>query len=296
MPQEPVSGKLNLPTTLVVSGRNVPVLLPNNYNAKKRYKLRVFLHGYGSDAVSCVTRWFGNTETARHSGNGTICLLPVGLTDLLGNACWNSNGSCCALDMSGGLPAAANDTLFLSQLIELAISTYSVDLSCVEVYGYSNGAMMAHTMGLCYSQRITAIYTFAGYAPFPSDAHYCVPGSRVHVTMVGVAADAVVLYDGDGTGTVITDKPTGPYLGQVGTADQWKTLNGCTGNLTQYDAISATDVVAGNETLRSSYPGQAANGSIELWRVTGALASHSVGMNTTFIRSIELRSYACRRV
>lgn len=296
MPQEPVSGKLTLPTTLTVSGRNVPVLLPNNYNAKKRYKLRVFLHGYGSDAVSCANRWFGSTENARHSGLGTICLLPVGLTDVLGNACWNSNSSCCALDMSGGIGGAANDTLFLSQLIELAISTYSVDLSCVEVYGYSNGAMMAHTMGLCYSQRITAIYTFAGYAPLPNDARYCAPGNRVHVTNVGVAADAVVLYDGDATGQVNTDKPTGIYQGQVATCDQWKTLNGCTGNLTQYDAISATDVVAGNETDRFSYPGQAANGSIELWRVTGALASHSVGMNTNFIRAVELRSYACRRV
>ena len=296
MPQEPVSGKRNLPTTLTVSGRDVPVLLPNNYNAKKKYKLRIFLHGYGSDAVSCLNKWFSDQNIARNSGTGTICLLPVGLTDILGNACWNSNSTCCALDMAGGIGNAANDTLFLSNLIELAISTYSVDLSCIEIYGYSNGAMMAHTMGLCYSQRVTAIYTFAGYAPLPNDSRYCVPGNKVHVTNVGVEADAVVLFDGDPTGNVLTDKPTGIYQGQVATCNQWKTLNGCTGDLTQYDAISATDVVAGNETLRSSYPGQAANGSVELWKVTGVAASHSVGMNTTFIRAIELRSNECRRV
>lgn len=295
MAQRPIIGKRNLPTTLTVSGRNVPVLLPNNYNARKRYRLRIFLHGYGSDAVSCVNRWFADVESARNSGIGTICLLPVGLTDALGNACWNSNSSCCALDMVGGIGSAANDTLFLSQLIELAIATYSVDLACIEVYGYSNGAMMAHTMGLCYSQRVTAIYTFAGYAPLPSDARYCVPGSKVHATIVGVEADAVVLYAGDPTGLTVTDKPTGIYQGIEATADQWARLNGCTGQLTQYDTVSLTDVVAGNETLRSSYPGQAVNGSVEVWKVTGAGASHSVGMNTAFVRAVELRSNGCRR-
>lgn len=296
MPQEPFTGKLNLPTTLVVSGRSVPVLLPNNYNSKKRYKLRLFLHGYGGDAVSTVNKWFSNQDSARNSGTGCICLLPTGLTDILGNACWNSNSTCCALDMAGGLPGAANDTLFLSDLIELAISTYSVDLNCIEVFGYSNGAMMAHTMGLCYSTRITAIYTFAGYAPLANDSKYCSPGNRVHVTIVGVAADAVVLYDGDPTGAVNTDKPTGIYQGQVSTADMWRDLNTCSGSLTQYDSIDATGVTAGNETERYAYPYQAPNGSVELWKVTGASASHSVGMNTNFIRAIELRSYSCRRV
>lgn len=291
MPQIPVSGKQGLPLTLTVSGRVVTVLLPNNYDGRvNKYRLRVFLHSYGSNATSTLARWFAGQNEAANSGPGTICLLPSGLLDNLANPHWNSNEACCALDAI----SPADDVAFLRALILLAKATYSVDDNQVELWGYSNGAMMAHTVALCCSDIVTSIWCFAGYAPRSSDSHYCNPGLKVHVTIVWGDADTIVVYPGDPTGAIATDKPTGIYPGCPDSAALWKTLNGCSGTLDPYDTQNATDTIAGPETIRMAYTGQATNGSVEVWNIAGG--GHVVGMNTTFLRLVELRSYACRRV
>jgi poly(3-hydroxybutyrate) depolymerase len=267
------------------------VLLPNNYDARvNTYRLRVFLHSYGSNATSTLARWFSDQDAARNSGQGTICILPSGLLDNLSNPYWNSNDSCCALDAA----SPQNDVAYLRALILLAMATYAVDSKQVEIWGYSNGAMMAHTMGLCCSDIVTSIWCFAGYAPAASDSHYCNPGLKVHVTLVWGDADTIVVYPGDPTGTILTDKPTGIYPGALATAELWRGLNGCTAPLSPYDTIDATDTLVGAETSRMRYAVQATNGSFELWTITGG--GHVVGMNTTFLRQVELRSYACRRL
>ena len=289
MAQLPVQGKAGLPTTLTVGARSVPVVLPNAYNARtKRYRLKVFLHSYGNVGTATLNRYYASSAEAANAGSGAVVLLPSGLIDDNGQTYWNSNRACCGLDAS----SPADDLTFLTSLIELAISTYAID--GVEVYGYSNGAMMAHTLALCYASRIWAIYCFAGYAPYAGDSHYCTPGQKVHVTLVHGDADAVVLYPGDVDGSVLTDKPTGIYPGAVASVTAWAALNGCTGTLDAYDTANLTDTLAGAETERLAYANQASNGSVELWRVAGG--SHVIGMNSNFYRAIELRGYNCRRI
>lgn len=288
MPQLPVQGKAGLPTSLTIGGRVVPVILPNAYNARvKRYRLKVFLHSYGNVATATLNRYYASSAEAANSGSGAVVLLPSGLIDDGGQAYWNSNGACCGLDAS----SPADDVSFLTSLIDLAMATYAID--GVELYGYSNGAMMAQTMGLCYASKVWAIYCFAGYAPASDDLHYCTPGQPVHVTLVHGDSDNVVLYAGDATGSVLTDKPTGIYPGAVASVTAWAALNGCSGGLTPYDTQDLTSTLPAAETERSAYTSQAVNGSVELWRIAGG--SHVIGMSTNFYRAIELRGYQCIR-
>lgn len=293
MPQIPVQGKAGLPTSLVVGGRTVPVLLPNAYNARtKRYKLGIFLHSYDGTALSTLARYFASSSEATNYGQGMVCLLPTGLIDNIAHAYWNASDPCCANDAT----SPPSDVTFLRNAIILAMQTYAIDPNEVIVFGYSNGAIMAYTLALCCPDLVTSIYSFAGFCSLPSDSHYCVAGSyKVHVTQVSPMADLVVLPDGDPTGVVVTDKPVGIYASRTQSIGEFATRNGCTGTLAQYDSIDATAATAGTETNRFRYPSQAVNGSVELWEVTGALADHNVGMNTNFYRAIELRQYACRR-
>lgn len=293
MPQIPVQGKAGLPTSLVVSGRTVPVILPNAYNGRtKKYRLGIFLHSYGGNATSTLNRYFASSSEAANFGQGMVCLLPSGLLDNLNNPYWNASDPCCANDAY--LPAA--DVTFLTALVTLAMQTYSIDPREVIVFGYSNGAIMAYTLALCASNLVTAIYSFAGFCALPGDSKYCAGTGKVHVTQVSPMADLVVVPDGDATGAILTDKPVGVYASRLQSVDAFKVRNGCTGSLTQYDSKDLTAATAGNETNRFSYPGQAVDGSVELWEVTGALADHNVGMNTNFYRAIELRQYGCRRM
>lgn len=294
MPQIPVQGKAGLPTTLVVSGRSVPVLLPNAYNARtKKYTLALFLHSYGGDALSTLNRYFASSAEAVNQGSGMVVLLPEGLRDTLNNRCWNSADPCCANDFVG----PPNDTLFLHQLILLAISTYSIDPKDIRVYGYSNGAIMAYTLALCLAALVTSIYAFAGFCALPADAHYCGgDGNKVHITHIHPMADVIIHPDGDPTGSNVLDKPTGIYGSRFDAVEAFRARNGCTLPLGQYDTADLTAATAGAETERWSYAVQATNGSVELWEVEGALADHNVGMNTNFYRACELRSYACKRV
>lgn len=268
------------------------MLLPNSYNSRtKRYRLYVFLHSYGSNATSTLNRWFGDSGSAANSGRGAVCLLPSGLTDNTANTYWNATDPCCALDAA----APAADATFLRALIQLAISTYAIDPKDIHIFGYSNGGMMALTMALCSPDLVASAWSFAGYSAAPGDSHYCMAGAdKVHITLVWGDGDTIVVFDGDPTGLIVTDKPTGIYPGAVASAEDWKARNGCTGSLTQYDTQDLTAGIVGNETSRFSYPGQAANGSVELWRiVTG---SHVQGMNTAFLRARELRQYSTVRV
>jgi polyhydroxybutyrate depolymerase len=290
VPQIPVQGTSGLPTELVVGGRTIPVLLPNAYNARtKRYRLYIFLHSYGSNATSTLNRWFGDENSARNSGKGAVVLLPSGLTDNTANTYWNSTDPCCALDAT----SPPSDVTFLRDAILAAMAAYSIDPNDIHVFGYSNGGGMAHTLALCHPDLVASCWSFAGFAPASGDSHYCTPGFKVHVTHVHGDSDTIVVYPGDPTGAIVTDKPTGIYPGAVASVEQWKTLNGCTGALAQYDTADLTAGIVGSETSRQSYPGQAANGSVELWQIVGG--SHVQGMNASFLRARELRQYQCVR-
>lgn len=288
MPQRPVQGSYGLPTT-IGGARPCPVAIPNSYSQRKKYALVVVLHSYGGPPLSTVAKYFTNIDSARNSMSGAIVLYPSGTLDLSLNAFWNANDPCCNFNGS-----TVNDVNYIAGLILEAMSIFSIDPSQVEVVGYSNGGMMAHTMGLCRPDLVTAVYSFAGYAPFPSDTHYCVPGYRVHVTHIHGDIDPAVLYPGDATGAVLTDVPSGIYQGALSTCTNWGALNGCSGSFSQYDSRDLTGGLAGTETDRFRFDTQAVNGSVELWRINGG--DHVIGMNTAFIREIELRRMACRRI
>jgi poly(3-hydroxybutyrate) depolymerase len=289
MAQIPVQGKVGLPTSITIGSRVVPLVLPNNYNARtKKYRLKIFLHSYGNVATATLNRYFASSAEAANSSTGAIVALPTGLIDINGQAYWNSNGACCALDAA----SPEDDVAFLSALITQAKARFAID--GVDIYGYSNGGMMAATLGLCFSGQVHAVYCYAGYTPASSDPKYCNPTQTVHVTVIWGDADTVVLYPGDPTGLVATDKPTGVYPGAVDSVTAWGALNGCSGTLTQYDSQDLTAGLAGAETDRFAFPTQATNGSVELWRVNGG--SHVQGMATSFFRAIELRGYQCVRV
>lgn len=293
MAQIPIQGKAGLPTTLVVGGRSVPVLLPNAYNGRtKRYRLGLFLHSYDGTALSVLARYFASSAEAANWGKGMVVLLPEGLPDSLNHKCWNSADPCCAADFVG----PPNDVTFLRNLLILAMQTYAIDPADVVVFGYSNGAIMAYTLALCAPDIVTSVYTFAGFCAFASDTHYCGDsGYKVHVTHITPMSDLVIAPDGDPTGSNVVDKPTGAYASRTQSVALFGTRNGCTGSFAQYDSQDFTSATAGAETNRFRWSSPAASGSVELWEVTGALADHNVGMTTNFYRGVELRHYNCRR-
>lgn len=282
-------------------GRPTTVTLPRAYNQNRArpYAVAFCLHPLGGNGVDVAGRFFGGSSVSRaaNSGDGTIIVTPSGTLNGSALPFWDASDPCCRL----GFGVPVNDQGYLSTIAERIIASLHVDRSRFGAFGYSNGAFMASTLGACRPDLFTHVFALAGMRSLGTDAHmqnaspfFCIPtGSpQVHYTGIHGTADPTVLFDGDPTGTNITDVPNGIYLSAQASAEAWGTANGCTGAFASYTTTNFT--TGGAVATLFRYPNQAVNGNVEFASLAGV--GHNPATNEPFFQYIHDRFHRMPRV
>ena len=186
--------------------------------------LVIVLHGGGGNARNAETM---TGFTAKAESERFIVVYPEGTSRRAPLLTWNAR-HCCSYAMEHRV----DDVGFIRALIDQLSVKYGIDRKRVYVTGMSNGAMMAHRLGIELSDKIAAIAPVVGtvFGDEPG------PRSPVSAIMINGMLDKLVPYDGGlsgGRGRQAWDgTPTRPSLDQ---ARFWAQANNCNATLRSDD-------------------------------------------------------------
>ena len=205
--------------TLQVGGltRSYVVRTPDNLSSRSKVPLVIVLHGGGGNAAN-AEKMTGFTAKAQREG--FIVVYPEGTGPIPGALLtWNAH-HCCAYAMKNDV----DDVGFIRALIDQLSARYPVDPRRIYATGMSNGAMMAHRLGIELSDRIAAIAPVVGTL-FGDEQK---PAHAVPALMINGLLDQNVPHDGGtpgGRGAASWDgTPARPALAQL---EFWDAANGC---------------------------------------------------------------------
>jgi len=235
----------------VDAGRGpVVVQIPSNYDPAAPAPLLLLLHGY-SFTASYMESYFNFSPLAEQYGY--ILTYPDGNTDSLGFQFWNATSACCDNNNSG-----VDDVGYLTTLLDLIESEYSIDPQRIHIVGHSNGGFMAHRMACEDGNRFASIVSLSGAAL--NEPAQCAPPSAMHVLHIHGTLDPIILYYGG----FINDT----YPSAMETASQWAAHNGCNPTPVSGANINFDALIFGNETSVLRWQeGCAAGGSVEFWSI-----------------------------
>eukprot|EP00854_Cymbomonas_tetramitiformis_P031603 gene31603-39793_t len=168
-------------------GRSARTLLPEGYaeNADP-IPLVVALHGYTQDAarMESLIRGPHFVDALRF-----VLILPNGLKDTAGKRYWNATQDCCNF-----YKADVDDVGYVKGLISEARTAYSIDPNRVYVFGFSNGAFMAHRLACELSHELAGIVSIAGSSVPTVDE--CQPAKPLSILNIHGDQDEIILYAG----------------------------------------------------------------------------------------------------
>jgi polyhydroxybutyrate depolymerase len=214
------------------------------------------LHGYGDTGANFV-EGFGLVELARREG--WVLVVPEGTPDRNGNRFWNATDACCNF-----FDADIDDVAYLRGLLEETAAAYRVDARRRYVFGFSNGAFMAHRLACEAADAIAAIVTVSG-TTWENDR--CRPRSPVSVLQVHGDADPVIRFAG---GRHVLGQGKGDYPGAVATVERWARLDGCSGKRTAIPPLLDLEGAPGAETVMEQVAGCPEGVDVRLLTVRGA--------------------------
>ena len=150
-------------------------------------------HGYGSNADEQL--FYGDFRQLSEQ-EGFLLIVPQG-SMLEGNTHWNS-------DSSFTSKSTADDTGFVSKIIDEISQRYEVDASKMYAVGMSNGGAMSIYLACSLSQRITAVASVTGFMSSNLRAN-CEVNAPMSVLLIHGTADEVVSWDnGLGGGSILS--------------------------------------------------------------------------------------------
>jgi polyhydroxybutyrate depolymerase len=239
--------------TLVLGGdRPAMVQIPSNYDNSSRYPLIMVLHGRGVTGYiqSIYFELFDKVDSRQF-----VLIYPDGLVATDGRRQWRSTPTCC--DTSREEADAISDVGYLSDLIQEAADTYSIDPSRIGLIGHSSGGFMSFTMACEASHLVTSIVNLAGSTFVDLDR--CRPATeRVSVLSIHGDLDDTVFYDG----------LEGGYLSAPAAAERYAMLAGCdTGAPTAGPDVDLVTSLPGAETSTTSWPGCLQGSEVEFWKM-----------------------------
>lgn len=216
---------------------------PNLYTGATAVPLVINLHGYTSNATA--QQVYGNFMPISDTANFLI-VHPQGTKDGTNQPYWNAGIS----------SLAANDLLFISQLIDSLKATFNIDLNSVYSTGISNGSFMSNYLACTLSNKIAAIAGVAG-TMFTNWNNSCNPARPIPVMHIHGTADGTVPYNGNSTMIAVDTL-----------IKTWCIKNNCNlaPTLSAVPNISTTD---GCTADRYVYSGGTNNSSVELYRING---------------------------
>lgn len=204
--------------------RTYVVRAPSTLPRETSVPLVIVVHGGGGNARNAETM---TGFTAKAEAERFIVVYPEGTSRRAPLLTWNA-GHCCGY----ALEQRVDDVAFIRALIEELAAKYRIDRKRVYVTGMSNGAMMAHRLGIELSDKIAAIAPVVGTV-FGDEAR---PRARVSAIMINGMLDEFVPYHGGPPGGRFRDAwdgtPTRPAVDQ---ARFWADANGCSATLRSED-------------------------------------------------------------
>jgi len=235
----------------LLAARPYVVELPADVDAGAGLPLLIALHGYG-DVVAQFAAQLGLADLAKR--RELVIAVPAGLADSHGYASWHP----------GPLHYPSWDVEYLSAIIHDLEGKHSIDPSRVYVFGFSQGAHMAHRMGCDASAEVVALASLAGQA-YTAPAE-CAPGALVSAVEIHGTDDEVIGYYGDAQ----HDPPDPNVPSAHQTIAVWARNDHCTGALTSSGAtLDLSSLAPGAETSVDAYLGCPAGIGVELWTMDG---------------------------
>lgn len=234
------------PDAELLASRPFKVLTPDDYDGGTPLPLLVALHGYGSSGGN-LDRRMGLSRFA--SSRGLLLVLANATPDARGNPAWHTFK----------VPKYPFDREYLRALIEAVIATYPVDRARVFIFGYSQGAHLAHRMGCEEAGLLTGFISLAGQAP--TDPGDCLPSQPLSVLQVHGTADQAVGYDGD-----VQHEPPLPGVPSAHqTIAVWGQADGCGALKATGRTIDLSEEIPGDETTVEAYEACPPGIGVELW-------------------------------
>jgi polyhydroxybutyrate depolymerase len=182
--------------------RTYEVHVPSSYDGRTPVPLVIDIHGLTSTAgaQASMSGW-----RAKADREGFIIVHPQGISNS-----WNGGRLCCGTAQSTGV----DDVGFMRAIVDRFKANECVDGKRVYATGLSNGGAMSHRLA-CEAADV-----FAATAPVSmgNGTIPCNPSRPISVVMFRGTTDALVSYNG------------GIFPSAQADFDQWKNLNGCTGN------------------------------------------------------------------
>jgi polyhydroxybutyrate depolymerase len=192
-------------------------LPPGHPRAGERLPLVLVLHGGGGNAAITETM---TGFTAKARAEGFIVVYPEGTGRREGMLLtWNAK-HCCGHAMEN----AVDDVGFIRDILDRLSARYPIDSSRIYVTGMSNGAMMAHRLGIELSDRFAAIATVVGtlFGDEPTPAH------PVSALMINGMLDQNVPHAGGPPGGRFSSSWDGtPTLPSIRQASFWASADRC---------------------------------------------------------------------
>jgi polyhydroxybutyrate depolymerase len=235
--------------TIELGDRPFTLHVPSTYQAGKAAPLLVLLHGYTSSGQGQESYLKIAPEAEKR---GLLYATPDGTVDARGNRFWNATDACCNL-----YGATVDDAAYLTDLIKVISTRYTVDTKRVYLVGHSNGAFMSFRMACDHADIITAIAALNG--AMWQDLSKCRPSRPVGMLNIRGTADTTIAFAGGGiTGHAYPSTET--------TVADWVGLDGCAGAPDTTTApLDLDSVLPGAETTVSRYRGCQGGATVELW-------------------------------
>ena len=247
----------------------LPVTVPDDYDAATPAPLIVLLHGYTSSG-SGQDSYMGFSAIA--DTYGFLLVSPDGDKESGGdeNRFWNASSACCNFFQSD-----VDDSAYILSIIKEVKADFNVDANRVYLIGHSNGGFMSYRAAYDHSETIAAIASLAGASHADMRS---APENPVHVLQIHGTSDGTIAYDGAEIGG-------NSYPSAKDTVTQWAYYNGCKAQAAEREL---RDLVANLEGHESSVmvfnQGCKACGSSELWTI--ADGSHVPAFSDTFAEQV----------
>lgn len=253
-------------TTQIDAGRgDIPLIVPDAYQANAPAPLIVLLHGYGSNGVQQNDYMRIGELVNRY---GFILATPDGTQETQGRNArfWNASDACCNFYAND-----LDDAAYVLDIINSVKAEYQVDERRVYLIGHSNGGFMSYRTAHEYSDVIAGVASLAGAeATVAQDA----PANPVHILQIHGTADGTIAYDGG-------DIQGNAYPGAEETVSRWAGYNGCSVEGVVTATLDLDSSLDGLETTVTRFnDGCQPGGSAELWTI--AEGAHIPQISTVF--------------
>ena len=254
----------------VIGDRRFEINVPAKFDRSRPAPLVVVLHGYTGSGAGAKSYFQLEAEATKR---GFLAVYPDGTKDQQVNRFWNATDACCRLTAT-----EADDSAYLTALIDRVVQKFSIDPKRVFFVGHSNGGFMSYRMACEHADRIAAIVSVAG-ATF-ADVSACRPSQPVSVLQVHGTSDTVISFTG---GSIMGH----PYPAAQTSVATWAAYNGC-GSALAPDVgakqLDLDDSITGKDSTAMAFTGCKDGGAAELWTIGGG--SHEPKLTAEFASSI----------